>query len=547
MNLSPRRDSQTGGNNRSALPSSPSSAWPVAGTRSLAIIALVLLTLGLGASHAHAQSWSLTKAQRQAYLQYYAPVILKRGDENDGKQGRDWLANFDYDRDGNFSNNRVNWRNIGQYISAAQSGSGAYSNWRIRPTLYTSLIEYMNGGSKSLVLLYHVYNPADKELSEIHDWERVEIVVHGIGGTPGASSEYVNHETVTLHKEHHLRRYYDWELNFMQTSAGKHVLLWQASELNWDATHWGPHGHELRFVTNPYSWIAGQMNSTTAGAEVNITNISDKKKVHYVFAPEGSVAATTWKAKALNYSTASSLASRVDDDTKVSWSQLKRITYELQDMADIFPTHWQNNAWYIHWLSTDMEDVLLESPISNEAGVAEVATGLQRFYTQSRDSGKSDLTDGREGILSKRWFFGAYSAELNPENPSGADNFGGYEGLGLDSYGYSRGAASGYYNSHNVFWWQHDFFVHSGVINSADTREEGMWLRGAWYTAFNGGFDGRWVQLFDDRPGYEPSPAPTPTPTTCSTLAQERCEMNGGTWNSTNCTCRALCSGCEIP
>jgi hypothetical protein len=87
----------------------------VTGTRSLSIVALVLLTLGFGASHAQAQVWNLTTAQRQAYLQYYAPVILKRGDENDGKQGRDWLANFDYDRDGNFSNNRVNWRNTGQY------------------------------------------------------------------------------------------------------------------------------------------------------------------------------------------------------------------------------------------------------------------------------------------------------------------------------------------------------------------------------------------------------------------------------------------------
>jgi hypothetical protein len=473
-------------------------------THPLCIAVFLLLGLSFGANQAHAQAWSLTKEQRQAYLHYYAPVILKRGDENDNKQGRDWLANFDFDQDGNFSNNRLNWINIGQYLAAAQSGSGAYSHWRIRPTLYTSLIEYMDGGSKSLVLLYHVYNAADKEVSEIHDWERVEIVVHGISGTPGGGSEYVNHVTVTLHKEHHMRRYYDWDLNFMQTSTGKHVLLWQASELNYDATHWGPHGHELRFVTNPYSWIASQAN--TAGAEVNISNKDDKKNVHYVFAPEGSSAAvTTWNAKPLSYTTASTLASRVDDDTKVPWYQVKRITYELQDMADISPTHWQNNPWYIHWLSTDLEDVLLESPIVNEAGLSEVSTGLQRFYTQSRDSGKSDLTDGREGILSKRWFYGAYSAELNPENPSGSDNFGGFEGLGLDSYGYSRGAASGYYNSHNAFWWQHDFFVHSGVINSVDTREEGMWLRGAWYTAANGGFDGRWVQLFDDRAGQEPS------------------------------------------
>ena len=506
---------------------------------------LVLLGLSAGAGQAHAQAWSLTKEQRQAYLQYYAPVLLKRGDENDGKQGRDWLANFDFDRDGNFSNNRVNWRNTGQYISAAQYNTGAYRHWRIRPTFYTSIIEYMDGGTKCVVLLYHVYNPADKELSEIHDWERVEILVRGVGGAPGGASEYVNHVTVTLHKEHHMRRYYDWELNFMQTASGRHVLLWQASELNWDATHWGPHGHELRFVTNSYSLLAGQMNSTTTGAEVNITNIGEKKKLHYVFAPEGSAAATTWKAKPLNYSTASTLASRVDDDTKVSWSQVKRITYELQDLADIFPTHWQHGSWYLHWLSDLPVDVLLESPIINEAGVSEVSTGLQRFFARSRDSGKSSLTDGREGYPAKNWFYGSYSAELNPENPSGNDDFMGFEGQGLDSYGYSRGAASGYYNSHNAFWWQHDFFVHTGVINSDNTREEGMWLRGAWYTAFNGGFDGRWVQLFDDRPDYEAT-TPTTPPPTCSTTAEQQCTMNGGSWNPLTCSCRALCSGCQI-
>ena len=74
----------------------------------------------------------------------------------------------------------------------------------------------------------------------------------------------------------------------------------------------------------------------------------------------------------------------------------------------------------------------------------------------------------------------------------------------MDSFGRSRGAASGYLNSHNSFWWQHDFFVHSGVITSDQTYvEAGIWLPGAWYTAANGGFDGRWVQLFDDRAGQE--------------------------------------------
>lgn len=514
--------------------------------RVLCTAVVAVLGLAWSPEEAQAQSWSLTVAQRQAYLNYYAPVILKRGDENDGKQGRDWITNFDFDRDGNFSNNRLNWLNIDDYLAAAGSGSGAYSHWRIRPTLYTALIEYMNGGSKSLVLLYHVYNAADKDGDQIHDWERVEIVLHGVSGTPGAGTEYVNHVTVTLHKEHHMRRYYDWELNFMQTASGKHVLLWQADESNYDLPEAKAHAHELRFVANSFSWIQSQRSTLGADAEVDISNGSSQKNVHYVFVPEGSAdAVASWGAKALAYHNASTMASRVDNGNTISWQSVKRLTYELQDLADIHPTHWQYAAWYTHWLSDLSVDVLFESPIVNEAGVAEVSAGLQRFYTRSKDIGASGLTDGREGYLSKKWLFGAYSAELNPEWPmTGADYFGGFEGYGLDSYGYSRGAASGDYASHNAYWRQHDFFVHSGVINSDDTREEGMWLRGAWYTAANGGFDGRWVQLFDDRPAYE---APAPPPVVCSETAETQCAIKGGTWNPNTCTCKALCSGCQIP
>jgi hypothetical protein len=55
---------------------------------------------------------------------------------------------------------------------------------------------------------------------------------------------------------------------------------------------------------------------------------------------------------------------------------VKRTTYKLQEIADVIPTHWQANPWYVHWLSTDLEDVLLESPVINEAGQAEVSTGI---------------------------------------------------------------------------------------------------------------------------------------------------------------------------
>lgn len=72
--------------------------------------------------------------------------------------------------------------------------------------------------------------------------------------------------------------------------------------------------------------------------------------------------------------------------------------------------------------------------------------------------------------------------------------------MGLASAGRSRGAASGDYASHNAYWRQHDYFMHTGVVDTADRREAGTWLIGRWHAPENGGFDGRWVQLFDDRP-----------------------------------------------
>jgi hypothetical protein len=475
----------------------------------LFVALFILVGLSTTAKQASAQAWSLTKEQRKAYLNYYAPVILKRGDENSGKQGRDWITNFDFDQDWNFSNNRVNWLNVPQYVNAAQGGTGAYSNWRIRPTLYTALVEYMEGGSKSLVLFYHVYNATDKDGNDIHDWERVEILVRGVGGTPGGGGEYINDVAVTAHGEQLIRRYYDaGGLNFMQTATGKHILVWQAdeSDVEWyTGSTVGYHAHALWHVTTPYSTIASQMNSTTANAKVAVTQ-SDSKNVHYVFAPEGDQAAVdAWRAKPLSYSTASGLASRVDNGDTVRWSSTKRITYELQDVADIFPTHWVGNQWYVHWMTNDYRYVLLESPILNEAGQPEVSAGMQLFYVRSRDIGKSGGVGADAAVLGKNQIWGNYSAELNSEAPWSGDDFGGFEGLGYDDYGRTRGAASGYYDSHNSYWWQHDFFVHSGVITSDQTHyEAGTWLPGAWYTAANGGFDGRWVQLFDDRPGYEP-------------------------------------------
>lgn len=503
---------------------------------------LLLLGAGLLPNPAHAQAWSLTQAQRQAYLNYYAPVILQRAEEDSGKPGRDWISNYDFDRDGNFSNNRYNWTSVlPSYVAAGAAGTGAYQHWRIRPTLYASAVEYMDGGSKKLLMFYHVFHPVDKEGEAIHDWERIEIAVRGVTGTPGATGEVVGHVTVTSHGDHVMRSAGSSDLRFMQVATGKHVLIWQADE---DKGVGSTHAHELHFVQDSYSTISSSV-AANGTADVDVTN-DDDKNVHYVWVPEtSSSAVTAWNAKAISYSSASSLASRRDSQT--SWSNVKRITYELQDLADVFATQWSGATWWTSWTDDSTEDVLLDSPLVNEAGVAEVPAGLQRFYLGSRDAYSSDGTDGRDGVIAKSWFWGAYSAEENADDFGlGSDSFGGYSGEGRDSFGRNRANASGDFGSLGNYWRQHDLFVHSGALDSREHYEVGIWLVGAWYLPQNGGYDGRWSQLYDDRRDYEAPPVTTPAPT-CPVNGPLLCESRGGTWNSTTCTCRVLCPDCEIP
>ena len=459
----------------------------------------LLLAAALPLRTAQAQAWVMSQSDRMAYLQYYAPIIMQRAEEDSGKRGRDWLANYDFDRDGNFANNRYSWATLlPQYIAASTANAATYQHWRIRPTLYTSALEYMDGGSKGLVLLFHVYHPVDKKANEIHDWERIEIVVRGVTGVPGGAGEYVGHVTITSHKDHVLRANGSPDLNFMQVAGGKHVMIWQADE---DNTELGTHGHELHFVQDSYATIAARV-ANLASAEVEVTN-DDDKSVHYVWVPELSTAAVTaWDARGLSYANAATLAAGRDDTA--SWLSVKRITYELQDLADVFAGQWSGANWSLNWTSNVTSDILLDSAIVDENGTTQVPAGLQRFYLGSRDTWSSNLTDGREGVLAKAWFWGGYSAETNADTISGSDKLDGYSGAGRDSYNRNRADASGDYASLSQYWRQHDFLVHSGAIDTREHYEAGLWLPAGWHLAQNGGYDGRWAQLYDDRVAEEP-------------------------------------------
>ena len=67
---------------------------------------------------------------------------------------------------------------------------------------------------------------------------------------------------------------------------------------------------------------------------MNVTDGSSQKNVHYVFVPEGPP--RRWPRGAHSsdaYHNASTLASRVDNGNTIAWSQVKRLTYELQDLG----------------------------------------------------------------------------------------------------------------------------------------------------------------------------------------------------------------------
>ncbi|CAM3873496.1 hypothetical protein G4177_31960 [Corallococcus sp. ZKHCc1 1396] len=467
------------------------------------LVVLAVLVTGLcWPAPARAQAWSLTKSQRQAFLRYYAPVIFKRANANDGRHGYDWLTNFDFDQDGDFSNNKLHWKQIPQYVDASRTGPSSFDRWRIRPTLYTSLVEYMDGG-KHLVLVYHLYHALDKNAAgdyQLHDWERVELQVKNVVGDPG-SGESVAYAVVTQHKRNVVRRQGNTDLQFMQTATGSHLLIWQAE---WSDKLLAAHGQELRFVTEPFSFFAGRMASG-GKAEADVNNDDGRKKLHFAFVPEDDAAAVaTFNAQPVRYATADALASRYDNGSSANWPAVKRVTYELQDIADILPTHWEQGGYATHWLPTESETFLLESPLLNEAGQAEVSPGLQRFFTKSRDV---ENEDDREGYPSKKWFFGTF--ELNEKasdtggGGSNAFHDNAWASTVVDSRGRTRASASGDPASPGAYWRQHDYFVHTGATDSSDGVEQGFWLPGAWYLPESGGFDGRWVQLFDDRPGVE--------------------------------------------
>ena len=424
--------------------------------------------------------WSLSDAERRAYLEYYSPIIFKRSNEDGFDQrGLDLVTNFDFDRDYVFSNNKRHWEEIYRFVE----GHGDVEHWRIRPTLYTAAIEFMQADeTKSLLLLYHVYHA--KQLGSIHDWERVEIRIDDVYGTPGQGNERLDFVVITNHGSHKARGNPDPDLNFMETATGKHALIWQAQ---WSGSVFATNRAELRFVEDGWSVVAAQVEAA-ADAEVEVIGTGDKKNVNYVFVCRCSAEARDyWAAEAITQGNAQQLTAGVRE--QVDWDAVPGVTYELQDLADILPTHTAAGDYQKHW-KAPFHTILLESPLRGEGGAVELESGWHDFYYFAIDD--EDPGEDREGYPYKGWFWGAY-------------DWGGHRSMKLKAYtgntlayqGGTRGSASGRLDAHRSYWWQHDYFAHTGQRGPEDFQY-GRWLALDWYTEEKGGFDGRWVQLFAD-------------------------------------------------
>lgn len=452
-------------------------------------------------------TWTLTPEQRRAYLEYYAPIILKQTDEDPkDKLGRDWISNFRFDRDDVFANNLDHAKQLHDY--AIGSGDDA---WQVRPTLYTALIEFMEGDSKGAVLLYHVYHFMQKaEVSilgsskTIHDWERIEIRLDGIQGDPGGP-EVVTYATVTTHDLHRGITNVGPFQTGPDAADGKHLVVFQAKAIG-DVD--GLFGNELHFVLDDWAQVEAlrdQESSVCGKCKGKVViDSSQIRSFQYVFVPESDPKAVHfWEAQEINQENAYSLAARDRDGSQRMWN-VERIIYELQDMADIIPTMLNNGSANASWRetgATPQVPILIGSPIRDESGGrVEVSEGLQFFFPKAREQGSAEDSglvgvfygdEKKSGFIWKSWFWGTYSWNRNDGGLKGeALHAGGPDG--------TRCIANRIADC-SGFFWQHDYFLHEGVRGDGTFEGEvGHWLPYRWYTVARGGSDGRWIQLFDD-------------------------------------------------
>jgi len=431
--------------------------------------------------------WTLTDDQRRAFLNYYSPIIFKRA--NEGKKensGWDYLTSWKFDGDDDLTNNQLNWEdNLVKYIH-----DGMFQQFNIRPTLYTFIIEFMEGNTKSALMLYHIYHAHNSKKS-VHDWERIEVRVDGIKGNPG-SGETVKFVVITTHSYHPAKKYPDNELKFQTTKYGMHPLIFQAE---WSDNR--PTSHlmkgELYFIKDTVEEITAKKESMVRLNESKYSGKNPDFSYHYVFVNQADPEAVKfWNAQTVTQKNIKTMIAGVSY-TPLPTDRTRRARYELQDVADILPTHviakdGSNKNWQKKKIAILMED----GSLYKNGNVRPYKPGLsiQEFYVSNKNA--KIKKDTKKGYPIKQWFWGAYYWGNKGNFIKNAFESGAPDG--------TRCSASGYADCAGKFWWQHDYYMHNGnrLSEKDPDDEDGTWLQGKWYTKERGGFDGRWVPLFKD-------------------------------------------------
>ena len=445
----------------------------------------VLLSFFFSAHQAVAAAssvWSLTGEQRREFLRAYSPLIFKAAAEKKSKHyGHDWITHFDFDQDGDFSNNHRNWKDIFKKMTQEKR------SYDFSPTLYTALMEFMTEkGTKSLVLIYHIYHARDG--SSIHDWERVELRLDGVQAQP-LRGEKVNYVAITNHGIHQARAGKD--VKFWKTPSGKHAMIYQSG---WRQRKLGrllkkPRKNELRFMKSSQGDMQELLRKrgNTAELEAYKTWFGDLV-FHYIFGIDSDPALKqSLGLRVLNQQSASSLYSGVKQDREIPVSQVKRIQYQLQDLADITVTQWknpqkpefENPSWSGRFLV-----LMNKSPLMTESGKTLVPASevMQVFHNKALND--SDEDKSRSGIIRKSWFWGKY--RFNKDD--GPGDIARRPGEESDQEFEGRTPLP---NFSERYLWQHDYLLHSW-------GKRPVWLPTDWYLSSAGGFDGRWIQLFKD-------------------------------------------------
>lgn len=450
--------------------------------------------------------WVLTDERRRDFLHYYSPVILKTGDENNKHRhlGHDWITSFAFDNDLDFANNQHNWR----YEKIHFIENTRNLDWKISPTLYTALIEFMSPcqpsgeRTKNLVLIYHVYhayqggrNAIKLRSHDVHDWERIELRLDDVQPRGAGRGERVNYYVITRHKHHDGRLRGHAGLRFLEidpiTGArlGKHVLI---SQQRWNGDWPGRRKAQLHYVLDDLGEIKPAMVRISGGYLF-------PTPYHYIFV-DGQAEALTLLlgAEEITADNAGELASGWDDDKTVAMTATKRISYELRDLASILPTHWEHSAGTqenLNWSGKKTYRIDLTEDISGTVGgrTTTVSAGPRTFFLKSRVVTKKNKrkNGARKGLLAKNWFWGPY--QWNKK----------------DHDGWLRKE----YKKRGKVWSQHDYFAHDPGPEGKARR--GDWLPENWHLPDQGGFDGRWIELFPEREESPPPPSDPPIEPLC--------------------------------